>query len=71
MSTYTVVEIIGTSPVSWEDAAAQAVKTAGGTLHDLRVAEVVKQDIHLDEGGAITFRTKLQLSFKYEHEHAH
>ena len=71
MSTYTVVEIIGTSPVSWEDAAAQAVKTAGGTLHDLRVAEVVKQDIHLDEDGAITFRTKLQLSFKYEHEHTH
>ena len=69
MSTYTVIEIVGTSPVSWEDAAAQAVKTAGGTLHDLRAAEVVKQDIHLDEGGAITFRTKLQLSFKYEHEH--
>ena len=71
MSTYTVIEIIGTSPESWEDAAAQAVKTAGGTLHDLRVAEVVKQDIHLDEGGAIIFRTKLQLSFKYEHEHTH
>ena len=39
------------------------------TLHDLRVAEVVKQDIHLDESGGITFRTKLELSFKYEHEH--
>jgi dodecin len=69
MSVYKVIEIIGTSTTSWEDAAAQAVKTAGGTLHDLRVAEVVKQDIHLDEGGVITFRTKLQLSFKYEHEH--
>ena len=43
--------------------------SATGTLHDLRVAEVVKQDIHLDEGGAITYRTKLQLSFKYEPEH--
>ena len=39
------------------------------TLHDLRVAEVVKQDLHLEEGGRITFRTKLELSFKYEHEH--
>src|SRR6516165_3978665 len=69
MSTYKVIEVIGTSATSWEDAAAQAVKTAGETLHDLRVAEVVGQDVHLDEGGGITFRTKLQLSFKYEHEH--
>ena len=51
---------------SWEDAAAEAIRTAAGTLRDLRVAEVVKQDIALDEGGAITYRTKLQLSFKYE-----
>ena len=56
----------GTSSESWEDAAASAIKTAAQTLRDLRVAEVVKQDIHLDEGGAITFRTKLQVSFKYE-----
>jgi dodecin len=69
MSTYKVIEVIGTSATSWEDAAAQAIKTAGLTLHDLRVAEVVKQDIHLDESEEITFRTKLQLSFKYEHEH--
>ena len=66
MSVYKVVEIVGTSTTSWEDAAAQAVKTAGESLNDLRVAEVVKQDIHLEEGGAITFRTKLELSFKYE-----
>ena len=69
MSTYKVVEVIGTSTVSWEDAAVQALKIAGETLRDLRVAEVVKQDIHLDEGGAITFRTKLEFSFKYEHEY--
>ncbi len=69
MSTYKVIEIIGTSTTSWEDAAAQAVKTAGETLHDLRVAEVIRQDIHLGEGGEIIFRTKLELSFKYEHEH--
>jgi len=69
MSVYKVIEVVGTSTTSWEDAAAQAIKTAGETLHGLRVAEVVKQDIHLEEGGAITFRTKLELSFKYEHEH--
>jgi flavin-binding protein dodecin len=68
MSVYKVIEVIGTSTTSWEDAASQALKTAGETLHDLRVAEVIKQDIHLEEGGAIVFRTKLQLSFKYEHE---
>jgi dodecin len=71
MSTYKVIEVIGTSTTSWEDAAAQALKTAGETLHDLRVAEVVKQDIHLGEGGEIIFRTRLELSFKYEHEHGH
>ena len=68
MSVYKVIELVGTSTTSWEDAAAQAVKTAGETLHDLRVAEVVKQDLYVDEGGAITFRTKLSLSFKYERE---
>jgi hypothetical protein len=68
MSVYRVIEVIGTSSTSWEDAAAEAVRTAGGTLRDLRVAEVAMQDIHLDEDGAITYRTKLQLSFKYEHE---
>jgi flavin-binding protein dodecin len=69
MSVYRVTEVIGTSSSSWEDAAAEAVKTAAGTIRDLRVAEVVKQDIHLEEGGEIIYRTKLQLSFKYEHEH--
>ena len=69
MSVYKVIEVIGTSPTSWEDAAAQAVKTAGESLRDLRVAEVVKQDLYVDEDGGITFRTKLELSFKYEHGH--
>jgi len=67
MSVYKVIDIIGTSSTSWEDAAAEAVRTAAGTIRDLRIAEVVKQDMHLDETGAITYRTKLQLSFKYEH----
>jgi flavin-binding protein dodecin len=66
MSVYKVIDIIGTSRTSWEDAAAEAVKTASQTIRDIRVAEVVSQDIHLDEGGAITYRTKLQISFKYE-----
>jgi len=68
MSVYRVTEVIGTSSTSWEDAAAEAVRTAARTIRDLRVAEVVKQDIHLGEGGAITYRTKLELSFKYEQE---
>ena len=66
MSVYRVTEVIGTSTQSWEEAAATALKTAQGSLRDLRVAEVVKQDIHLDESGALTYRTKLQISFKYE-----
>jgi len=68
MSTYKVIEVIGTSASSWEDAAVQAIKTAGETLYDLRVAEVTKQDIHVEEDGEITFRTKLELSFKYDHK---
>ena len=68
MSVYRVTELIGTSTESWENAAAAAVTTASKTLRDLRVAEVVKQDIHIDEGGAVTYRTKLQVSFKYEDE---
>jgi len=66
MSVYKVIDLIGTSSASWEEAAAEAIRTASLTIRDLRVAEVVEQDIHLDEGGAITYRTKLQVSFKYE-----
>ena len=66
MSVYKVIELIGTSTDSWEDAAKSAVTLAGQSLRDLRVAEVVEQDLDLGEGGAITFRTKLRVSFKYE-----
>jgi dodecin len=66
MSVYKVIDIIGTSSTSWEDAAAEAVRTASQTIRDIRVAEVVAQDIQLAEGGAISYRTKLQISFKYE-----
>ena len=66
MSVYRVTELIGTSTQSWEDAASVAIKTASGTLRDLRVAEVIAQDIQLGEDGFLTYRTKLQVSFKYE-----
>jgi len=66
MSVYRVIDIIGTSSSSWEEAAAEAVRTAKRTIRDVRVAEVVKQDIHLEEDGGITYRSRLQLSFKYE-----
>jgi flavin-binding protein dodecin len=66
MSAYKVVDIIGTSSTSWEDAATEAIRTASQSIHDLRVAEVIGQDIHLDEGGAISYRTKLRISFKYK-----
>jgi flavin-binding protein dodecin len=65
MSVYKVIEIVGTSTSSWEDAALQAVNTAKETLRDLRVAEVVEQDLDLG-GGEMIFRTKLSISFKYQ-----
>ncbi len=68
MSVYRVIDVIGTSVNSWEEAAAEAVRTASQSLRDLRVAEVVKLDIHLEEDGAITYRSRLQISFKYESE---
>ena len=66
MSVYRVTDLIGTSTQSWEDAASVAIKTASGTLRNLRVAEVVAQDIQVSEDGEITYRTKLRVSFKYE-----
>jgi flavin-binding protein dodecin len=66
MSVYRVTEVIGTSSNSWEEAAAEALRTVRQTIRDVRVAEVVKQDIHLEEDGGIIYRSKLQVSFKYE-----
>ncbi|WP_088346073.1 MULTISPECIES: dodecin family protein [Rhodomicrobium] len=65
-SVYKIVEIIGTSTESWEDAAKVAVERAGQSLRDLRVAEVVANDIVIENGSITAFRTKLKLSFKYE-----
>ncbi len=67
-SVYRVIEVIGTSSESWEAAAQTAIETASGTLRDLRVAEVTKLDVSIDEGKIIRFRTRLNLSFKYERE---
>jgi hypothetical protein len=63
---YKVVEVIGTSPTSWEDAAANAVAAAAETLRDLRIAEVVKQDMKVEDGKVTAYRTRVLLSFKYE-----
>jgi flavin-binding protein dodecin len=63
---YKVIEVIGTSTKSWEDAATNAVETAGRTLRDLRIAEVVKMDMKVDGGKVVAFRTRVLVSFKYD-----
>lgn len=63
---YRVTEIIGSSPVSWEDAAKNAVETAAKSLRDLRVAEVCKLDMKIDDGKVVAYRARVSLSFKYE-----
>ncbi|SEK78794.1 dodecin family protein [Nitrosovibrio tenuis] len=65
-SVYRITEIIGTSKVSWEDAAKNAVETASKTLRDLRVAEIVKLDMVVEEGQVVAYRARVNLSFKYE-----
>lgn len=66
MSVYRVTEVIGVSEESWEAAAREAVKTAGRTVRDLRVAEVVRQDVTIENGEVKGFRVRLALSFKYD-----
>ena len=68
MSVYRVIDVIGTSTSSWEEAAAEAIHTAGGSLHNLRVAEVTKQDVVVGEDGSLVYRARIQLSFKYKPE---
>ena len=63
---YRVIDVVGTSPTSWEEAARSAVKTASKSLRDLRIAEVVKLDVRVEGGKITAFRTRLALSFKYE-----
>jgi flavin-binding protein dodecin len=63
---YKIVEVVGVSEKSWEDAGRAAVETAAGTLRDLRVAEVTQMDMKLENGKVSAFRTRVSLSFKYE-----
>ena len=65
-SVYKVVEVIGTSTESWQEAAKNAVETAAGKLRDLRIAEVVKTDLIVKDGKVEAYRARVQLSFKYE-----
>lgn len=62
---YRVTDVIGTSPNSWEEAAKNAVKTAASSLRDLRIAEVTKLDVKVEDGKVTQFRARLSLSFKY------
>jgi hypothetical protein len=67
-SVYKVIELIGTSEESWEKAALAAVELASKSLEDIRIAEVVRMDLQIEDGKAVLFRTKLKVSFKYHIE---
>ena len=65
---YKVITLVGTSPESWEKAAAAAVETAAKSLRDLRIAEVVELDMQIDDGKVVLYRAKVRVSFKYHQE---
>ena len=65
-SIYKIIELVGTSPESWEKAAASVVETAAKSLRDLRIAEVVEQDVQIEGGKVTAYRVKMKLSFKYQ-----
>lgn len=65
-SVYKVIELVGTSSESWEKAATVAVERAAQSLRDLRIAEIVELDMHLEDGKVVTYRAKVKVSFKYE-----
>lgn len=67
-SAYKIIELVGTSKKSWEDAAANAIATAGKSLKDLRIAEVVKMDMQIKKGKIVSYRTRLSVSFKYKNK---
>ena len=64
-SVYKIIELVGTSNVSWEDAARNAVETAGASLRDLRIAEISKLDMKVENGKIVDYRARVKLSFKY------
>jgi flavin-binding protein dodecin len=65
-STYKIIELVGTSEKSWEDAAKVAVETAGESVKDLRIAEITKLDLTIEDGKVKTFRSRINVSFKYQ-----
>ena len=65
-SVYRIIDVVGVSEKSWEDAGRRAVETAASSLRDLRVAEVTKMDMKVEDGKVTAFRTRVALSFKYE-----
>jgi flavin-binding protein dodecin len=67
-SVYKVIELVGTSPVSWEEAAKNAIETASKSLRDLRVAEIGKLDMKVEDGKVTAYRARVQLSFKYAND---
>jgi flavin-binding protein dodecin len=67
-SVYKVIELVGTSEESWEDAAKNAVETAGKSLKNLRIGEVSKLDVKIEDGKVVAYRVRVSLSFKYEHD---
>lgn len=66
LSVYKVVELVGTSPTSWEEAAKSAVSAASASLRNLRIAEVSDLDMQIDEGAVVAYRAKVKVSFKHE-----
>ena len=68
VSTYKVIELVGTSPKSWEEAVASAIETAGKSLRDLRIAEVADLDVVIQDGKVSAYRAKVKVSFKYSTE---
>ena len=65
-TTYKIIELVGSSPTSWEDAANAAVKTAAKSLRDLRIAEITQMDMKIENGKVTAYRARVKLSFKYE-----
>lgn len=65
-SAYKIIELVGTSLTSWEDAARNAVEKAGSSLHDLRIAEVSRLDMTIEEGKVKSYRTRVKVSFRFE-----
>lgn len=65
-SIYKIIEVVGTSATSWEDAAKKAVETSSKTLRDLRVAEITKLDLKIEDGKVVAYRARVSISFKYE-----